>query len=78
MTDGSGEDDDNDYTPPKRAHPEPPSPGSVFGIDGEENIEDIEQGEALVSHKIHLSSSLTNYRSPEEKAHQKEHRTDPY
>ncbi|KAF8228160.1 hypothetical protein L208DRAFT_1292928, partial [Tricholoma matsutake] len=62
MTDGSGEDDNNDYTPPRRAHPEPPSPSSVFGTDGEENIEDTKQGEALVSHKIHLSSLLlTNY-----------------
>jgi hypothetical protein len=58
MTDGSGEDDDDNYTPPKRARPEPPSPRSVFGSDGEENIEDTEQGEALVSHKIHLSTLL--------------------
>jgi hypothetical protein len=56
MTDGSSasevrelEDSDNDYTPPKRARQEPPSPNSVFGSNGEENIEDTEQGEALVS-----------------------------
>jgi hypothetical protein len=48
------EDEDKDYTPPKRMRPEPASPKSVFGSDREEIIEETEQGETLVSlTKVH-------------------------